>query len=70
MTAQFDRNNFKMINNSVKILFKRRSCLCFYDLSVVSNRKEKDWALSLKYRLIKTLEEWVDDSQRAFPKVV
>lgn len=41
-----------------------------FDILAASNGPEKEWALSLKYHLIKSLEEWVDDSQRAFPKVV
>ena len=45
------------------------SC-AFYDVLAASNQAAKKWALSLKYHLIKSLEEWVDDSQRAFPKAV
>ena len=45
------------------------SC-AFYDILAASNRAAKKWALSLTYHLIKSLEEWVDDSQRAFPKAV
>lgn len=41
--------------------------LFFY--GVLATFKRRDWSLSLKYHLIKPSEEWVDDSQHAFPKV-
>lgn len=54
---------------SVQIILRLYMQLCFYHILAASNRT-KEWALSLKYHLIKSLEEWVDDSRHAFPKAV